>query len=56
MRSGTKTFLITRPGAAIASASTAPWGTATGGPALFVQQYGPARHAPLPVPAPSTQT
>ncbi|HEY3047854.1 MAG TPA: benzoate/H(+) symporter BenE family transporter [Polaromonas sp.] len=43
------TFLVTLSGVVIAGVGSAFWGVVAGALALFVQQYGHARRAPLPV-------
>jgi len=48
------TFLVTLSGIAIAGVGSAFWGVVAGGMALFVQQYGQARRAPLSGPAKTT--
>ncbi|CAN5349163.1 hypothetical protein BH10PSE16_BH10PSE16_13350 [soil metagenome] len=50
------TFLVTLSGVVIAGVGSAFWGVAAGALALFVQQYGQQRHAPLSGPVPITQT
>ncbi|MDB5931781.1 MAG: hypothetical protein JWR60_3488 [Polaromonas sp.] len=50
------TFLVTLSGVAIAGVGSAFWGVAAGALALFVQQYGQQRQAPLPEPLPNIQT
>ena len=50
------TFLVTLSGVVIAGIGSAFWGVAAGAFALFVQQYGQERRAPLAGPAQTTTT
>ncbi len=50
------TFLVTLSGVVIAGFGSAFWGVLAGAMALFVQQYGQARRAPLPHPAADSPT
>ena len=45
------TFLVTLSGMVIAGVGSAFWGVVAGALALFVQQYGQTRPAPLAAPA-----
>ncbi len=50
------TFLVTLSGVVIAGVGSAFWGVVAGAMALFVQQYGQQRRAPLPGPVSDSPT